>query len=102
MTLSNSRIPVPTNKRKRTPDGGAEGPQKALKTSADGPSKQALRIVTDLAPAQRPQSPTVDDLLSSTDSENSLFDESPPQLDTPTISETLEHARCEEWDETTN
>ncbi|PIL37639.1 hypothetical protein GSI_01333 [Ganoderma sinense ZZ0214-1] len=85
MTLSNSRIPVPTNKRKRSPDEGTEGPYKTLKSSVDGLGKQALRIVTDIAPAQA-ESPTLDELLSSTDSENSLFDESPPQLDTPDIS----------------
>ncbi|KAM5542424.1 hypothetical protein V8D89_003883 [Ganoderma adspersum] len=88
MTLSKSRIPVPTNKRKRSPEDGAEGPQKSLKNSVAGPGKQALRIVTDIAPAQA-ESPTLDELLSSTDSENSLFDESPPQLDTPDVVELL-------------
>ncbi|KAM5542416.1 hypothetical protein V8D89_003875 [Ganoderma adspersum] len=90
MTLSKSRIPVPTNKRKRTPDDGTEGSHKALKSSVAGPGKQALRIVTDIAPAQA-ESPTLDELLSSTDSENSLFDESPPQLDTPDVVELLTH-----------
>ncbi|PIL37634.1 hypothetical protein GSI_01328 [Ganoderma sinense ZZ0214-1] len=85
MTLSNSRIPIPTNKRRRSPDEGPDGPHKALKSSVDGPGKQALRIVTDIVLAQA-ESPTLDELLSSTDSDNSLFDESPPQLDTPEIS----------------
>ena len=85
MTLSKSRIPVPTNKRKRSPEDGAEGPQKALKSSVEGPGKLALRIVTDIAPPAQADSPTLDALLSNTDSENSLFDESPPQLDTPDV-----------------
>ncbi|KAI1791100.1 hypothetical protein LXA43DRAFT_1013491 [Ganoderma leucocontextum] len=86
MTLSDSRIPVPTNKRKRLTDDGAdsaEGPQKA---PLEGPRKQALRIVTDITTVQV-KSPTLDELLSSTDSEDSLFDESPPRLDTPDVEE---------------
>ena len=86
MTRSNSRIPVPTNKRKRPTDDPAEGPQKALKTTVEGSGKQALRIVTDI-PATHLESPTLDELLSSTDSENSLFDEPSPHLGTLEIAE---------------
>ncbi|KAI1782512.1 hypothetical protein LXA43DRAFT_1143106 [Ganoderma leucocontextum] len=67
MTLSDSRIPVPTNKRKRLTDDGAdsaEGPQKA---ALEGTRKQALRIVTDITSDTTIQvkSPTLDELLSS-------------------------------------
>ncbi len=87
MTLSNSRIPVLTTKQKQLTDDIMEGPQKSLKSSVEGLSKQTLRIITDIAP----ESLTLDELLSSTESENSLFDESPPQLETPDVLELCSH-----------
>lgn len=79
-----------SNKRKRQPDLDDDGTKKSMKSEGvkeRGP-KQALRIITDLISPLEVQSPPLDDLLSTTDSDaDSLFDEPPPRLSTPEVDE---------------
>ena len=78
-----------SNKRKRLPDPADEGANKLMKSGGiqQRDPKRALRIVTDIT-ALEVRSPTLDDLLSSADSDtDSLFDESPPLLETSEMDE---------------
>ncbi|KAI0692189.1 hypothetical protein C8T65DRAFT_670031 [Cerioporus squamosus] len=99
MTLhdAHARSAIPTLKRKRVAtDSGDSAAKKSPKVAGkmavraathcagekQTAAKQALRIVTDV----EVNSPTLDELLSATDSEtDSLFDEPSPRLSTPDI-----------------
>ncbi|KAI0650906.1 hypothetical protein C8Q79DRAFT_945608 [Trametes meyenii] len=86
MATSAPCSPRPPHKRKRVPDCEDADAKKTTKIHRLCP-KPELKIVTSIA--TRPfNSPSLDQLLSATDSDaDSLFDETPPQLSTPEIEE---------------